>query len=183
MVIQNYADDNEGYICPFYDGVHDTWEDLLRPYIYGDTVYYYRRSPDWRDYERTLFYCPKRYAEGQSGSNSGFYTNYTANVNVMSVTERPHPDPWNPNPSPNPQPWEIPRKFTDFEDHTNIAILFEGKAHVFGSLSILYQPELLDFIHYDKTHILMLNGTVRRIKYQKPLPVKLSDEIYAGTSL
>ena len=172
--IQNYADDNDGYICPFYDGgAHGfTWEEILRPYIYGDNASYYYRQ--YKDPDSLLFYCPKRYATGQSSQIAGYQTNYCVNGSVMGTPPRP-PVPWIPPGAQDPYPM---RKFEDFQDHNNIAMLLEIEFWViFGANSSSIYSEGLDYVHYDKTHILTLNGTVKRFKKQSPLPVKLKDEM------
>ena len=65
--IQNYADDYDGYICPYFDGTWRTWEDILRPYVYGGSEPYYYHGPDgeWIFWQPMIFYCPKRNAMGQ----------------------------------------------------------------------------------------------------------------------
>ena len=165
--IHEYADDYEGYICPYYDGgvSNFTWEELLRPYTYGGSGYYYHRTPEGRyEYQYPiLFYYPKRYEAGQFGSNSGYMTNYTVNINVIGTPPRPPVnDPWNPNAGHN-NPYPV-LKFEDFQDHNNIAMIFESETWVIGNPQVITHPEWLDYFHYEKTHILMLNGTVRRFK-------------------
>ena len=153
-----YANDNDDSVVPTVIWAQETWTwpMLLKPYVHGGDDIYYRHSGGWTFYEYMLFYCPTRHAMGQSWSNYGFYTNYCPNINVMVVFAPLFP--------------VIP-KFEDFQDHDNIALLLESPGHV---LSTLY-PDDLDYVHYDRTHVLMLNGTVKRFKMQDILPVKLRD--------
>ena len=162
--IQNYADDNDGWICPFYDAPR-TWEELLKPYTYGGKWKFYFDS-EYKLYDPLLFYCPKRYTMGQSGSNSGYSSNYTVNMHVMG--DAPSSSPWGP-----PGTGSL-RKFEDFQDPDNIGILFESQGWV--SATISGHPEWLDYVHYNRTNVLMLNGTVKRYKMQSPFPVKMRDD-------
>ena len=174
-----YANDYDGYIVPFYDGIGfgPTWEDLLKPYTKGGPGQYasYRQRSDgkWVHFEYMLYYCPTRHAMGQGFSMNGYYTNYSANNNVMGDPGRSGPpDPYDPNPG---GPINPITKFSDHTYHDKIALLLESNWHTrFG---VIEGPNSgLDFVHNERTNVLYMNGNVKSLKEKYPLLIWMTDD-------
>ena len=172
VTMVEYANDYDGYIVPFYS-LPLTWEDILKPYTKGgdDKGYYRRTASGWEHYEYMLFYCPTRHAMGLQWSNSGYFTNYSANTNIMGV------------PAPPPTPWGPPqritmRKFHEFKYVDEIAVLLESSAPVGGhNWSTPRNVHLWGhFVHNDRMNILFLSGDARGIKHNARVPVRFFDE-------
>ena len=160
-----YANDYDGVIVPYWDNVMPTWEDKLKDYTRGHGEHHgYRHKLDHSSfYEYMLFYCPTRHAMGHRFSNSGWYTNYAANVRVMRRPEE-EDDPYDPNYNAGLAHDEGLKKFSDFKYCDKIGILFEtGKVmgHLVGRPGM--NPEI-DYVHNDKTNVLLLDGDVKVIK-------------------
>jgi len=178
--MQEYANDHEGTICPYYGRGSGgcTWEELLKPYTKGgpDSGYYRQtQGGKWEYYNYMLFYCPTRFTMGQKFGISGYQTNYAVNAAQMGIADE-DPDPWNPNTTANPTPL---RKFSDFKYADEIGMIFEFEGWVFnGAASApLKAGDPLEFVHNGHTNILMLGGSVKSFK-ENPnvkLPIYLTD--------
>ena len=170
-----YGNDYDDYICPFWDGVTHSWEELLKPYVKsGKDVGYYTKNEHgkWYYYDYMLFFCPTRFAQGQQKSNSGYQTNYTVNGHVMSWDEaKKAPDPWNPNANTNVA---RTRRFSEFKYHDEIGMIFEGGGWVWGTPSHVH--DWCQFVHNDNTNILFLSGDVRSVRHNSRVPVRFFDE-------
>ena len=157
VAMQEYANDHDGVICPFYDGGSpgQTWEDILKAYTKGGKgLYTYRQKSDgsWVYYDYMLYFCPTRWSKRQKSSNSGYRTNYSPNIRVMC---RPlaEPDPWNPG-AGTTNYWEGLKKFSDLKYPGRIGLMFEGQGHVAGNAS----ASGLDYVHNERTNVLLLDG-------------------------
>ena len=160
-----YANDYDGVIVPYWDNEMPTWDDKLKPYTKGGPNTFYRRKQDHSSfYEYMLFYCPTRHAMGHRFSNSGWYTNYAANVRVMRRPALTITDPFDPNYGAGLGHDEGLKKFSDFKYCDKIGMLFEtGKVmgHLVGRIGM---NPYIDYVHTDKTNILLLDGDVKVIK-------------------
>ena len=82
LAILVYADDHDEWLPPYFDpfgGANITWEDLVRPYVEAKNKAYNA----WKDEGYSLFYCPTRWSMGYKASDSGYFTNYAINLNVI----------------------------------------------------------------------------------------------------
>ena len=161
VAMVEYANDYDDYIVPNWDRQMHSWEDLLKPYTKGG-------NPNVGNYgyvDYMLFYCPTRYAAGMKSSNSGYMTNYAANIRVMCTPKQPvADDPWNPNPGGSGYEWEQGiKKFSDFKYVGRIGAIFEGG--MFGFLATSgTSASGLAYYHNDQTNILFLDGNVKSYK-------------------
>lgn len=79
-----YTVDNNDYHVPYYSPSKGwTWEDTLQVQSMGQQIYFgpgdVRPSP--------IFYCPTLSDAGHTGSNSGYWTNYTINISYNAYEE------------------------------------------------------------------------------------------------
>ena len=181
IAMVEYGNDYDGYIVPFSLGQgKESWEDILKPYTKGgdDPWAGYRQKADgtWVKYDYMLYFCPTRYAMGQQASNSGYKTNYNINSLVAGLPPtQQQADPWNPNPGNSNLP-----PLTRFSDHKyadKIATHFENDGWVAGNVMILTTEGWLDYVHNDRTNILVLDGKVVSYKENLPHPLYLSDKV------
>lgn len=86
LAIIIYADDHDGAIVPWNDlRKNIAWTTLLRPYVQNKSEVFHN-AEGHRDYR--LYYCPTRYSMGYVGSESGYWSNFAVNINVMGAPER-----------------------------------------------------------------------------------------------
>jgi len=175
VAMVEYSNDYNDYIVPNWNR-SNTWPELLKPYTKGGKVPGYNRidnQGNWIFYEYMLFYCPTRHSMGHRFSMHGYYTSYTPNANVMGVPPLP-PDPWI-----TPDPWAKLHKFSDFKYQEMIALLLEGGVlgHVCGGINNIEEPYGGQFDHNGQQNVLFMNGEVKFIKRNYPLPIWLSDTL------
>ena len=122
-----------------------------------------------------LFFCPTRFAMGESYSNHGYYTNYAANVRVMCAPSRRSP--WDPQ-LPNPE-FEGLKKFSYFKYHDMIGAIFEAYGHVASPGT---SASGISFVHNECTNILFLGGDVPSYKRDSVAVkrVMLNDDVQIG---
>ena len=126
LAILIYADDHDEWLPPIFDphgGANITWEDLVRPYVEAHDDAF----NSWTDEGYTLFYCPTRWSMGYKRSDSGYFTNYAINVNVIGwlvqydiYTGLPYANP----PDDTGEPARLHR-ISEFQRASNIGVLFE----------------------------------------------------------
>ena len=182
VAMQEYGNDYDGYIVPYcqYGAGNLSWADLLKPYTKGGPGVHasYRQKSDgtWVFFEYMLFFCPTRHSMGHRYSMNGYYTTYSANNNIMGDPRKPEYNPWAP-----PGSSTIPNPITKFSDHTyldKIALLLESGewGHVCYGISNIENPSALRFDHNDKTNVLYMDGNVKSLKENYPLPIWLADD-------
>ena len=174
----DYATDYNDYIVPFWDRRDFTWEELLKPYTRGGVGwigYTQKEDGTWVKSDYMLFFCPTRYvAMGQQGSHSGYKTNYNINSNVAGLPPTPS-DPWDPNPGNSNDP-----PLTKFSDHKyvdKIVTHLENDGWAGSSVQLLTTEGRLQYLHNERTNILVLDGKVVSYKENLPHPLYMSDKV------
>ena len=174
-----YSNDYDGYIVPFcVRQFGRSWEDLLKPYTKGGKNWYYR-DKNWKLKDYMLYFCPTRYAMGRKSSKSGYHTNYCVNGSAMGFSV---PDTMFPV-----------KKFSDYKYPDKITTIFEmpfwvifsgdyQMGNVFYNGDAQLNSEWIEFVHNETANFLMLDGSVKTLREQNPLPVYLSEDIEPPTN-
>jgi len=189
LTIHIYADDHDGWIVPWYEPRRAnrlTWEDLLRPYVQNKDYGF----NGWKEeHGFAMFYCPTRYNMGYRASESGYWSNFYVNMNVLGLPTSI--DIYSGLPIPNMiddtgEPMRLHR-LTEFHAQSKIGILFEQPAYDMddpryqGNHAVMYKTVSLNPVHEDPnigfaylhnkaTNVGFLDGHSRSFKTRQLYP-------------
>ena len=143
LTIIIYSDDHDGTIVPWWDHDQYTWTSLLRPYV---------NSPDklifngWKEkHGFAMFYCPTRYNMGYNQSESGYWSNFAVNANVLGLPEVF--DIWSGMIVPN----------SDFPDDTGELMTLHSlhEFHSTSRIGILFEEPAYNLLNNQANHAIM----------------------------
>ena len=199
LAVHNFADDNDGWIMPFYDPAYyqddsgnwhsATWEDILVHYL-GDKDAATSVGSTYTEMGKKYKYvmCPTRLMMGYgNNSQQGYTSNYVANNTIMG--RAPTKSQWSSDPGTLMRLSEVKRQ-------SQIGIMFEQRTDLTpdqlynlgvnasviraskGNLeSFRDGTHTFSYVHNGITNILFLDGHVAGFKTKKLYPaVWLSDD-------